>query len=127
MKCLLDTHAYLWWLGDPGKVGSDARHLIMDAKNTIYVSVASFWEMGIKSSLGKLALSNTLTSLADSLADAGLTLLPVSPAHCAAVRNLPFHHRDPFDRMLISQAIQENMVMLSRDANFPLYPVALRW
>ena len=127
MNCLLDTHTYIWWPGDPSRVGEFAAKLISDSGNDIYVSMASFWELGIKSSLGKIALSQDILSLATTLYEDGLKLLPIEPRHCSAVANLPFHHRDPFDRMLVAQAFTEDLTLLSRDKEFPPYPVRVIW
>ena len=127
MKCLLDTHAYIWWLGDPARISPAAKKILSDPSNEISVSIASFWELSIKSSLGKITLSRDVQSLAASLQEDGLKLLSIEPPHCRAVTNLPFHHRDPFDRMLIAQALTEDFVLLSRDREFESYPVRVVW
>ena len=127
MSYLLDTHTYIWWLGDPDRVGAAATSVLSEASNQVFVSVASIWEIAIKSSLGKLTLSEDVQSLAHSLDEDGFKLLGIVPHHCGAVSALPFHHRDPFDRMLVAQALCENLILLSRDGALCSYPIEVVW
>lgn len=127
MSLLLDTHTYLWWLGDPRRLSSQAREMLEDRSVSAFVSMASFWEIAIKSSLGKLTLTRGVEQLEAELGEDGLTLLPIRAVHCGGVVGLPFHHRDPFDRLLVSQALQEGMTVLSGDAVFDAYGVSRRW
>ena len=127
MKCLLDTHTYLWWLARPDRVSREVTAIISDETNEIFVSTATFWELAIKSSIGKITLSKDVHSLATELHEDGLVLLPVQPEHCSTVASLPFHHRDPFDRMLLAQALTEDFTLLSRDKEFGSYPVRVVW
>jgi PIN domain nuclease of toxin-antitoxin system len=111
MRVLLDTHLLLWSLAAPSRLPAIARQLI--AEGEIYVSAASIWEISIKSALGKLAADpNVVLSV---LGDAGFIELPVTGAHAARVVSLPAHHRDPFDRLLIAQALSEPMHLLTND------------
>jgi PIN domain nuclease of toxin-antitoxin system len=102
MRLLLDTHAFLWFLGDAPELSTQARGLIEDDTNEVLLSVASLWEMAIKISLQKLTLSGPLGQfIPEQLALNSIGLLPITLAHTVAVATLPFHHRDPFDRLLI--------------------------
>jgi PIN domain nuclease of toxin-antitoxin system len=109
MRLLLDTHAFLWW--DDGDL-PDAVVELVQAADEVFVSAASAWEMSIKSALGKL---KTNSSLAAAIADYGFAELPITMAHAEAVRALPMHHRDPFDRLLIAQARVETLALLTHD------------
>lgn len=121
MKLLLDTHVLLWWLDDPSLLSS-ARDAISDPRNEALVSVAVVWEITIKAALGKLDIPDDLEQM---LAAAGFTLLPIDLRHVMAVRNLPAHHRDPFDRLLAAQAVIEIATLMTRDANLLRCPMAL--
>ncbi len=114
MNLLLDTHVLLWWLDDHPKLGRRARRLIADADNLILVSAASIWEMCIKRELGKLRLPDDFLN---ALEGEGFHLLGVEPRHALALRQLPPHHRDPFDRMLIAQCAVEGLSFATRDQN----------
>jgi PIN domain nuclease of toxin-antitoxin system len=117
---LLDTHAFLWWLDDPQLLSQAARKAIGDGKNTVYVSAAVAWEIAIKRSLGKLDAPDDL----EAAMEANRFLpLPVTVSHAVAVQTLPDHHRDPFDRLLIAQALFEGFKLVSRDPNIPRYRV----
>jgi len=120
MTLLLDTHVFLWWLDDPQLLSEAARKAIGDGKNTIYVSAAVVWEIVIKKSLGKL---NAPDDLEAAMAANRFLPLPVSVSHALAVLQLPNHHRDPFDRMLIAQARHEGFTIVSRDPDIALYGV----
>jgi PIN domain nuclease of toxin-antitoxin system len=117
---LLDTHTFLWWLDDPQLLSQAARKAIGDGKNTVYVSAAVAWEIAIKRSLGKLDAPDDL----EAAMEANRFLpLPVTVSHALAVQTLPDHHRDPFDRLLIAQALFEGFKLVSRDRNIPRYRV----
>lgn len=121
MRLLLDTHTLLWWLADR-RLGQEARERIADPDTLVAVSAASVWEAAIKASLGKLRVPG---SLADAVADNGFEALPISLRHAASAGALPPHHRDPFDRMLIAQAVAEGLTIVTRDAAFNAYEVAV--
>ncbi|MBB3210621.1 PIN domain nuclease of toxin-antitoxin system [Rhodopirellula rubra] len=122
MRLLLDTHVVLWWLDDPNLLSADARDAIAEPANQVFVSAVVAWEIAIKRSLGKL---NAPADIASAIVDAGFDELPVTSDHAWAVESLPNHHRDPFDRMLIAQAIRENCTLVSRDAAIPAYSIPL--
>ena len=125
MRLLLDTHALLWALEDHPRLGPRARIELGGAGNTLYVSVASAWEMAIKQSLGKLKLSTPVERLmAERVKPLGINVLPIEMTHVARVEALPFHHRDPFDRMLAAQCLSEG---LAADASFDAYGVTRFW
>ena len=121
MRLLLDTHALLWWLADAG-LTDQARDAIADPANLIMVSAASAWEISIKKALGKLAAPDDLEQQVDA---GGFSALPVSVAHAIAAGQLPRHHDDPFDRMLIAQAFAEGLTIVTHDKRFTDYDVAM--
>lgn len=120
MRILIDTHFLLWWLADDPALGDRARELIAAPENLIFFSTASIWEIRIKQGIGKLELPD---SFADTLTGQALEPLAVTVAHAHAVRDLPLHHRDPFDRMLIAQARFERLAFLTRDHVIAQYDV----
>ncbi len=128
MHLLLDTHAFLWYVwGDP-QLSFTARDLIDDTANSKYISVASIWEMAIKISIGKLTLAKPLdTFLIDHLDGNGFIILPIDRAHAEQVVTLPFHHRDPFDRMLVAQCQVERLPLISADTVFHKYSIQIHW
>ena len=122
MTLLLDTHAFLWWLDNPRLLSKAARMAIGEGKNTVYVSAVVAWEITIKRSLGKLDSPDDL----EAVMEANHFLpLPVTVPHALAVRLLPYHHRDPFDRLLIAQARHEGFKLVTRDPCFSQYDVPL--
>lgn len=121
MKCLLDSHTFLWFSTDAPELSVHAKSVILDASVSIAVSMASFWEISIKNSLGKLRLDTGFEALLDVAQKNGFDVLHVSFDHAARVNKLPFHHRDPFDRMIIAQAIAENMDIIGVDKEFDSY------
>jgi PIN domain nuclease of toxin-antitoxin system len=124
LKLLLDTHAALWWLSDDERFGEQAAHHLADETNQVLLSAAVVWEVAIKRSLGKL---DAPEDLAPTLLDAGVQALAVSVDHAAAVERLPWHHRDPFDRMLVAQASIEGAALVSRDESLRPYGITLIW
>lgn len=112
MKILLDTHLVLWWCADHPSLSERARTLIMDPGNMVFVSAVSLWEIWLKVSLGKIRLP---ADFEVRLAAEQFENLPLTPAQARQVALLPWHHRDPFDRMLVAQALQENLVLLTVD------------
>lgn len=121
MRLLLDTHALLWWLDDHPRLGEHARGLLGDPDNEVLVSVVSFWEIVIKSRVGKLTVDVNKVSAAT--AREGFARLDISLAHLTILAGLPMHHRDPFDHLLIAQAIAERAQLLSDDPNTRRYAV----
>ncbi len=126
MNLLLDTHILLRWLADEPSLGDRARGAIADARNGVWVSAASAWEVAIKSSLGRLHLPGPAAEvLPTALADNDFSPLPISVDHALRVSELPRHHADPFDRILIAQAIAESLTIVTADAIFDRYPVPI--
>jgi PIN domain nuclease of toxin-antitoxin system len=120
MRLLLDTHVLLWWLEDPKRLSRAARKAIQEGANPVYVSAAVAWEITIKKALGKLDAPDNLE---DVLEANRFLPLPITIPHALAVRSLPNHHRDPFDRILIAQALHEGFYLVNRDSEIAKYPV----
>ena len=120
MRLLLDTHAVLWALAEPEKLSGPARSAIEDARNEVFVSVASGWEIAIKRAHGKLKAPDDLEA---GLRAQGFEPLSISFHHAEQAGALPPHHRDPFDRMLIAQAQAEGLILVTRDTRIPLYGI----
>ena len=118
MRLLLDTHTFLWWLTENVTLDFQARRAIEQASNSVFVSAASFWEISIKQALGKITLE---ADLVESLQLNRFQPLAITPIHALAAGSLPLHHKDPFDRMLIAQAREEGLVIITRDPVFKLY------
>lgn len=128
MNILLDTHAFLWFVDDNPRLSEPARVLIESDDTQPFISMASLWEMAIKISLGKLQLKESYeTFIPQQLALNGIGILNFSIEHTAAVAALPFHHRDPFDRLIVAQAKIENMPLITADPAFDLYEVRRVW
>ena len=126
MRLLLDTHVFIWWADQQGSLSATALSALKDEANELLLSVASVWEMQIKVQLGKLKVSMPLQELVESQVETNeLKILPVELAHVLALDALPFHHKDPFDRLLIAQSIQEDVTLISADPAFPAYSVKL--
>ena len=124
MRLLLDAHAALWWLSDEERLGDDAARQLSDATNQILLSAAIVWEVAVKRSLGKLAAP---PDFASALLAGGARALAVTIDHAAAVERLPWHHRDPFDRILVAQAEIEQATVVSRDERLASYGVPVVW
>jgi PIN domain nuclease of toxin-antitoxin system len=124
LKLLLDTHAALWFLSGDERLGENARRHLVDDANQVLLSAAVVWEVAVKRSLGKLVVPDEYLSL---LLDAGVQPLAVRVDHAAALEQLPPHHRDPFDRMLVAQADIEGAALVSRDDKLRRYGVTLIW
>ncbi|WP_445630436.1 type II toxin-antitoxin system VapC family toxin [Nostoc sp. DSM 114167] len=128
MRLLLDAHVIIWSAGNPDKLSQRVRNLLIYTNNSWVVSMASVWELQIKSQLGKLNLSSSLPNFIETQQRVNnLQILPIELTHIYALEALPSHHRDPFDRILIAQAIVEKMPLLSIDAVFDIYPVQRIW
>jgi PIN domain nuclease of toxin-antitoxin system len=128
MKLLLDTHTFLWFIMGNPNLSANARLLIEDQSNEKYLSVASLWEIAIKVSIGKLALTASFdTLIPQQLSLNGFELLNLEVHHAAALIQLPFHHRDPFDRLLIAQAMVEQMQIVSTDSTLDAYQTTRLW
>jgi PIN domain nuclease of toxin-antitoxin system len=128
MKILLDTQAFLWIIMDAPELSKKAKNIFLDQSNDLYLSLASIWEVAIKSSLNKLKLKQPIEKFFPAqLQKNGIRQLDISFRHVVGVSSLPFYHRDPFDRLIISQAIQENLPILSCDEAFDMYDIQRLW
>ena len=127
MRVLLDTHTFIWWSDDPGKLSPHAFQTCIDRSNEILLSVASIWEMQIKIQLGRLSLRVPLEQAIGQQITHGIDILPIEVDHVLALRGLPAHHGDPFDRLLIAQARYEQIPIISHDGMFKHYPVQVIW
>ena len=128
MRVLFDTHTFLWFIEGNSRIGSNARREILEPNNERFLSVASLWEIAIKASVGKLEKHSSFEDLVQvQVFGNAIDLLAISAKHLDVVQTLPFHHRDPFDRLMIAQALSENLVLLSRDRAFSAYGVELLW
>lgn len=124
MKLLLDTHIFIWWANEPERLSQAVLSALKDESNTLLLSVASAWEMQVKLQLSKLKLNLQLQELIQSQQEAnGLQLLTIELKHILALSILPSHHKDPFDRLLIAQAIVEDTTLVSADSKLSAYPV----
>jgi PIN domain nuclease of toxin-antitoxin system len=128
MNLLLDTHSFLWFCQDDPALSVSAKALIEDPTNRKSVSVASCWEIAIKAGLGKLRLGEPTGSyVSAALSRTGFELLPISLSHATGVESLPQHHRDPFDRLLVAQAVADGLEIVSGDAALDLYSIKRHW
>jgi PIN domain nuclease of toxin-antitoxin system len=128
VKLLLDTHAFLWWVEGAPALGRRARAEVANPDNEVFFSIASCWELAIKLSLGKLRLTQSLERfIPEQLTRNGFVLVGVEFRHVAGVADLPFHHRDPFDRLLVAQALLEELAIVSADRIFRKYGVTVVW
>ena len=120
MRYLLDTHIFLWWLADDKKLLEKPRELIKNPDNQIFISVASAWEMSIKSKIGKLSLKTTIH---DCFEGSGFLVLDLLLTHVLELDKLPPYHQDPFDRILIAQSKVENLILISDDMKIKKYDI----
>ena len=127
MSYLIDTHAVIWFITDDKKLPAATKKLIEDLGNDCLVSTASLWEMAIKYSLDKLELNTHLERIFQLIEESPLEILPVSNEHILEVAKLPFHHRDPFDRIMIAQGRVEQIKIITKDGFFDDYDVEVVW
>ena len=121
-RLLLDTHVLLWALEDSPELGEKARRAVIDPRNEVFVSAINVWEITTKRSLGKLRGLDNLTTTVE---DTGFTQLPITLFHAEQAGNLPMHHRDPFDRMLVAQAQAEGLTIVTKNDKIPRYAVRI--
>lgn len=121
MRYLVDTHIALWAINNEELLSETVKEVLIDTKNQLYFSAASEWEIAIKLSLGKLQLNGNLAQLLAKIDELGFEKLPLRRAHFEELIQLPFYHRDPFDRLLIAQAKTEKLTLVTGDANFGQY------
>jgi PIN domain nuclease of toxin-antitoxin system len=128
MKLLLDTHAFLWFVGGREDLSEAASRAILDGDNLLFLSPASYWEMCIKISIGKLVLADGWSRLFErEMRRNGIRWLEMTAEHFRGTIDLPFHHRDPFDRLLVSQAVHERCSIVTADPWIPRYRVKTIW
>ncbi|QEL21083.1 type II toxin-antitoxin system VapC family toxin [Limnoglobus roseus] len=128
MRVLLDTHTLIWAQDEPTKLGPVALSILQSPANQLLVSLVTLWELSIKIAIGKLKLSPPYRPWIDkAIADLNLTILPITLDHAEQQIGLPFHHRDPFDRLLAAQALVESIPLASADAVFDAYGVTRLW
>ena len=128
MKLLLDTHAFIWWATKKDSLSQSALGLCQDGDNDLLLSIVSLWEMQLKVQLGKLRFKLPLDELVEAQQLVNrLRLLQIEPQHVYALSQLPFHHKDPFDRLLLAQAVVENLPVLTADPAFSAYQVSVLW
>ena len=128
MRFLLDTQVVLWAIAEPLRLSDQVRGWLHDGDNEALVSIASVWEIAIKAGLGRLRLPSDLRGfLAGHLAASNFRVLPIALEHAVAVRDLPLHHRDPFDRLLIAQSLTERLALISHDARMKAYAIEVLW
>jgi PIN domain nuclease of toxin-antitoxin system len=128
MRVLIDTHVFIWWTGDASQLSPLTHNILTDPETEPILSIVSIWEMQIKVSLGKLSLQTALPDLVnDEVRHNRIKLLPIALTHIYAVGDLPLHHKDPFDRLLIAQSMMEEIAIVSIDEKFDAYGVDRLW
>ena len=128
LNLLFDTHSFIWWADEPSKLSQAALAALEDENNRLFVSDVSLWEMQIKVHLGKMKLKMTLEDLIESQQRGNeVEILQIKTRHILALNNLPFHHKDPFDRLLIAQSLAEDFTIVTADSEFSAYPAKLLW
>jgi len=127
MNLLLDTHTLIWFAEQNQQLSEKAKRKIESSDNKVFVSIASYWEISIKLGLKKIKLNYPLKKLMNEAEKHNIQLLPIEPNHILALESLPLHHRDPFDRIILAQAITENFKLVSKDEHFALYKVKRVW
>jgi len=123
---LLDTHTFIWLSENDSNLSNNLREMI-DIADRVYLSIASLWEIAIKLNLGKLSLQGSYKTIGTRLESSDILLLPISFIDTLKIRDLPLHHRDPFDRMLIAQAMNHSLILISKDVKFDAYPIQRLW
>ena len=128
MKYLLDTHAFLWMISGDKKLSNDSAEVILNPSSELYFSMASYWEICIKLSINKLELKRNWSEIFErEMRLNGIQWLSIKPEHARGVIKLPWHHRDPFDRLIISQCITEKLVCITADEHFSKYRIKCLW
>jgi PIN domain nuclease of toxin-antitoxin system len=127
MKYLLDTHTFLWGLQSPGKLSALSREIVTNPDDELYLSIATPWELAIKTKIGKLKAAPILSRFAELISSKAYNMLETRPEHVINAGLLPLHHRDPFDRLLIAQSLDYRIPVVSRDDKLDLYGVTRIW
>jgi PIN domain nuclease of toxin-antitoxin system len=128
MRVLVDTQTFLWALLKDHRLSATAKQVLTSKEHELYFSLVSLWEIAVKMKIGKLnTVGSSVTYVRDEMAEYGMELLPIRYEHILELERLPLHHSEPFDRLLIAQAVAESLPILTHDEKFPLYPVKLIW
>jgi PIN domain nuclease of toxin-antitoxin system len=127
MKYILDTHTLIWFLEDNQKLSFYAKNAIENSQNQCFVSIVSLWEIAVKVSLGKLVLRYGFSELSNFINKSNIEILPIEFEHLQQLHQLDYHHKDPFDRLLIAQAQSEKMIFITKDENFDKYKIQILW
>ena len=127
MQYLLDTHAFIWFINGDKTLPKNIKEIIANTDNDCFISVASIWEIAIKQSLNKLELKDNFSKIETFIEENDITLLPIEFDHLQKLLKLPFHHRDPFDRIIIAQALAEQITVITKDEAFAKYKVKALW
>ena len=127
MKLLLDTHTFIFFINGSKRLSQKAKQAIINPSNSKFVSIVSIWEMAIKVGLDKLKINYPFREVFNQIEENGFEILPIMFGHTLQVSQLEFHHRDPFDRLLIAQAMSEGMTIISKDDNFHSYKTEILW
>jgi len=124
---LLDTHTLIWFLEGNNLLPENVRNIIINTENKVLISIATLWEMSIKISIGKLSLSRSLEEIIRKLSDENIAIIPIEPSDVLRVLTMPFHHKDPFDRIIVAQSMAGNITVLSNEQLFDQYGVLRLW
>jgi PIN domain nuclease of toxin-antitoxin system len=127
MNFLVDTHVLIWFITDDIKLPIKTKQIIENKENSLYVSIASYWEIAIKNSIGRLDLNSDLEAIFKVIEESGFETLPLTTSHILQNSTLEFHHQDPFDRIIIAQSLVENMTIITKDRQFEKYNVPIIW
>ena len=127
MNLLVDTHALIWFITDNNKLPINTKKFIESKDNDCYVSIATFWEIGIKNSIGRLDLNSDLQKIFQIIEESGFDILPITTSHLLQNADLELYHQDPFDRIIIAQAIVEKMTIITKDTQFKNYNIPIVW
>ncbi|WP_372947578.1 type II toxin-antitoxin system VapC family toxin [Mariniphaga sp.] len=127
MELLIDTHTVIWFITEDKKLPTNTKRIIEDVDNKCYVSIATYWEIAIKQSLGRLDLNSDLEKIFRIIEETGFEVLPITVKQILENAKLDFHHQDPFDRIIIAQAIHENLSIVTKDSQFRKYKIPLVW
>ncbi|RKZ46216.1 MAG: type II toxin-antitoxin system VapC family toxin [Candidatus Parabeggiatoa sp. nov. 3] len=121
MTFLIDTHTFLWFIAGSDELSETAKEVIENDNNDIFISIASLWEISIKTAIGKLQILESYDTVINDVTENEMSILSINFTHTVIQNKLPFHHKDPFDRIIVSQAIAENLSLISRDDIFDVY------
>jgi PIN domain nuclease of toxin-antitoxin system len=127
MNLLIDTHAVIWFITDNDNLPLKTKQIIENKENNCYVSIATYWEIGIKNSIGRLDLKSDLETIFQIIEETGFETLPITTNQILKNANLECHHQDPFDRIIIAQSLTERMTIITKDSQFENYNVPIIW